>query len=417
MGRSDDDAHMVVSDDEESSPRQVRSVSTGFPYETLVRELREVVTMLHQVPETVTEELSEHKVSARYKEKHGEILRRELTRAREAVERLIKECGFTQVLSNRIVEELDKRGVETIDDWDQYLRTMEKDGEMLAQIAGILNVDVLQIVKAVKEVKATADAGTQPKAVRPDANGKHADWSVLRAEMEALCGDIMGDAKRGNSEQTLIEILGDDHLGGRAKSVFLSLPVEVSEESSPRQVRSVSTGFPYETLVRELREVVTMLHQVPETVTEELSEHKVSARYKEKHGEILRRELTRAREAVERLIKECGFTQVLSNRIVEELDKRGVETIDDWDQYLRTMEKDGEMLAQIAGILNVDVLQIVKAVKEVKATADAGTQPKAVRPDANGKHADWSVLRAEMEALCGDIMGDAKRGNRSASWN
>ncbi|VDP37330.1 unnamed protein product [Heligmosomoides polygyrus] len=169
MGRSDDDAHMVVSDDEESSPRQVRSVSTGFPYETLVRELREVVTMLYQVPETVTEELSEHKVSARYKEKHGEILRRELTKAREAVERLIKGYGFTQVLSSRIVEELDKRGAETIDDWDQYLRTMEKDGEMLAQIAGILNVDVLQIVKAVKEVKATADAGAEPKASQKSA--------------------------------------------------------------------------------------------------------------------------------------------------------------------------------------------------------------------------------------------------------
>lgn len=96
-------------------------------------------------------------------------------------------------------------------------------------------MDVLQIVKTVKEVKTTADAGTQLKAVRPgilthtgiDENGEpimatmyaHVQmpmgsmrWSVLRAEMEALCGDIMGDAKRGNSGATLLSPLEKGHL-------------------------------------------------------------------------------------------------------------------------------------------------------------------------------------------------------------
>ncbi|VDO18880.1 unnamed protein product [Heligmosomoides polygyrus] len=82
---------------------------------------------------------------------------------------------------------------------------------------------IKSIVKTVKEVKTTADAGTQLKAVRPgilthtDANG--ADWSVLRAEMEALCGDIMGDAKRGNSGATSLNPLEKGHLMFLCKDV------------------------------------------------------------------------------------------------------------------------------------------------------------------------------------------------------
>ncbi|EYC34463.1 hypothetical protein Y032_0001g429 [Ancylostoma ceylanicum] len=111
-----------------------------------------------------------------------------------------------------------------------------------------------KIVDVVKDTKARAEsceAGRNGNAAQEpalDAIKNGDDWTVLRARLEATCGDAMGKPARGNrrkyqrvvlSDQILVEILEDDHLGGRAKSVFLFLPVEVKRKGFEEVVREL----------------------------------------------------------------------------------------------------------------------------------------------------------------------------------
>ncbi|KHJ99572.1 zinc knuckle [Oesophagostomum dentatum] len=108
------------------------------------------------------------------------------------------------------------------------------------------------VVQAVRDLKAGAEKkGDALQELSENAT----DWSVLRARveaMEAMCGDVMGRSRAKNrrfgrkyrnvvgDEQTLIDILVDDHLGGRAKSTFLSLPVEVRRKGFDEVVREMA---------------------------------------------------------------------------------------------------------------------------------------------------------------------------------
>ncbi|RCN30979.1 hypothetical protein ANCCAN_23243, partial [Ancylostoma caninum] len=142
--------------------------------------------MLRGIPEVISREIAEHKISSRYKERHFETLKREIDVVCSKVERLEGELSS------------DKK------DWAQYMNTIERDGEMLAELCDILGTDMLQIMDVVKDIKAKAEsakAGRNGKATREmvqDTVESGADWTVLRARMEAMCGDIMGKSTRGN---------------------------------------------------------------------------------------------------------------------------------------------------------------------------------------------------------------------------
>lgn len=50
--------------------------------------------------------------------------------------------------------------------------------------------------------------------------------------------------RAGYSEQTRIEIVGNDQLGGRAKSIFLSLPEKVKREGFDKVVTELGFFWP-----------------------------------------------------------------------------------------------------------------------------------------------------------------------------
>ncbi|WKY00518.1 hypothetical protein Q1695_014952 [Nippostrongylus brasiliensis] len=169
MGETEDDTHMVTSDEEDSSARRARSVSNrNFPFETLIEGLQGVITMLSRLPDTVAEELSQHRVSARYKEKHGETLKRELMEAREAHEHLLTKCSLTETLCSNVVQHLNRKSIGSTEDWEQYVQTVECGEEILSQLSTILNVEALQVVKAVKEMKHRVETEVYPTTAKRD---------------------------------------------------------------------------------------------------------------------------------------------------------------------------------------------------------------------------------------------------------
>ncbi|EYC16539.1 hypothetical protein Y032_0033g2710 [Ancylostoma ceylanicum] len=296
MGKMLEDVNMRESSDEDEEVQHVNPVSQSestFPDMTITAELGEIVDVLREVPEAISRGMADHKISSRYKEKHFENLKREIDVVCSKVERLKANCQLTRVLHGKLFKVLSERGIESEEDWAQYVRTLERDGDMLAELCDILNTDMLQIVDVVKDTKARAescDAGRNGNVAEEPALGKtyktamssETAMNVRKLQMQSKMEPIGRYCEQGwrpcvetswenpreatgqsigfemincfqslscmdpgvfkgkpnenfnefvrrfrrkyqrvvLSDQVLVEILGDDHLGGRAKSVF-----------------------------------------------------------------------------------------------------------------------------------------------------------------------------------------------------
>lgn len=79
------------------------------------------------------------------------------------------------------------------------------------------NRSVRSVVRVAQETKASVDAMLRSTANEtPDCEVKKesrlSDWTVLRAQMEALCGDVMGGPRKGISGAVLLSPLEKGHL-------------------------------------------------------------------------------------------------------------------------------------------------------------------------------------------------------------
>ncbi|EYC38556.1 hypothetical protein Y032_0710g1730 [Ancylostoma ceylanicum] len=86
---------------------------------------------------------------------------------------------------------LEQRGIDSEQEWGQYIATVEKDGELVAQLCDILNTDVLQIVNVVKQMKQKADgmeADNHQERDRP-----HGGQSIVSSYREAHDVEQMND--------------------------------------------------------------------------------------------------------------------------------------------------------------------------------------------------------------------------------
>ncbi|EYC41411.1 hypothetical protein Y032_0569g65 [Ancylostoma ceylanicum] len=331
MGVQDVDMR-EISDEEDA---QVRSVSTSrisFPDSLMSKELEVIGEILQSIPESISVEVGDHKVSARYKEKLNESLSKRIGELVQRVSSLKENCKVVRILHGSVANALQQRGIDSEQEWEQYLATIERDGELLAEICEILNTDVLQIVKVVRQVKHKADAYDEeeenggvklngellqrvsgerqgnaklhevqlqetPKREQIGASCAH-DWKrcvatssegtreaagqqinleVLNCLQSLSCVDpgiYKGKSNENFKEfvrrfrrkyqravlgdQTLVEILGDDHLGGRAKSVFLSLPVEVKNRGFDEVIKEMGKLLSEDSVAGRIRAIAEL---------------------------------------------------------------------------------------------------------------------------------------------------------------
>ncbi|KHJ97255.1 zinc knuckle [Oesophagostomum dentatum] len=212
-----DDVNMVESSDEDKDVQVERPVGQSgvlFPDNVITGELEAVTEMLRGVPEVLMREIAEHKVSARYKERHSELVKREVEAVCARMERLKANCQNTRVLHETISRVLSERGIETEQDWMEYVRTTERDEDVLADICEVLETDMLQVVQAVRDLK----AGAKKK----------------------------GDARREAQQ------------GGRAKSTFLSLPAEVRRKGFDEVVREMAKLLAEDSVACRMRAIAQL---------------------------------------------------------------------------------------------------------------------------------------------------------------
>ncbi|EYC32619.1 hypothetical protein Y032_0003g1696 [Ancylostoma ceylanicum] len=190
------------SDEEEGRIRSVSKSAVKFPDSVVSNELGAIEEMLQAIPEALNIDLRDHKVSARYKERHFESLSKRIEVVCMKVKSLRENCKLMCVLHESVHKALEQSGIESKQEWEEYLSTIERDGELLAEVCSILDTDMLQVVKVVRQVKQKADAhendrmddGRVPVNSRSEEG---TDWSVLRARLETMCSDVIGRTKRG----------------------------------------------------------------------------------------------------------------------------------------------------------------------------------------------------------------------------
>ncbi|VDO24945.1 unnamed protein product [Haemonchus placei] len=183
-GRDEDEVNMEEAIEDFLQEPGVSSDDLAFSFKLISKELKRMDFLLKQIPRIVNEKVREHKVSGRYKEKHAEIVRREVDKICEEVEMLASNCKTTTVIKREIFEVLHIRGIETEEDWEQYICTIEKDGEILSTVCEELNTDALQVVKVAKELK-KADA---PRYTDVD-NGKDSNGECADSKNTACDGE------------------------------------------------------------------------------------------------------------------------------------------------------------------------------------------------------------------------------------
>ncbi|KAK6017749.1 zinc knuckle [Ostertagia ostertagi] len=235
---------------------------------------------------------------------------RELWKGKQA------EKSLSPLLEKEITETLKQRGIESVEDWREYVRTMEQDGEVMTEICEVLRTDVRHVKRKIaailergeregESIGAQGRMGqrTVPMDGRrtvefqavPSVGQRYDDtWlrstsldstllaredrdasvseKVLTYLRSMACGDpgVFTGAANENFEEfvrrfrrkyekvigceaTLMEILGDDHLGGRAKSVFSALPRTTKEQGLDVVIREMARLLSHESTAGRMR--------------------------------------------------------------------------------------------------------------------------------------------------------------------
>ncbi|EYB97728.1 hypothetical protein Y032_0138g2082 [Ancylostoma ceylanicum] len=91
------------------------------------------------------------------------------------------------------------------------------------------------------------------------------DWNTVRTRLEATFNEITGNAsavrRSGNviqDDSALLEILGDDHLTGRAKSIYLTLPSGVKERGFEAVIEKMNKLLAKDSTAARIRALAEM---------------------------------------------------------------------------------------------------------------------------------------------------------------
>ncbi|RCN48711.1 zinc knuckle [Ancylostoma caninum] len=271
-------------------------------------ELERVICKIEQLPQLISENLAETRIAGKYRSQMMTVIENQAKAVCLLLGELKKSTqGYSQ-FGKELFRALQFKGVESMDDLNDFLTTTERDGELLSEICGMFNTDVLQVRDVLGEIKqlqnsrqARSQSAQEEKMDVSQENGQfnsdvigivddrqvnYSERFQMRTERPAtrLTGVAYGQHSKQHSEpwdqtdtedrgqaykllaymqantcvspgifkgmkhenfeefirrfgrkykgvimddHTLIEISGDDHLEGRSKNVFLSIPEEV----------------------------------------------------------------------------------------------------------------------------------------------------------------------------------------------
>ncbi|VDL83320.1 unnamed protein product [Nippostrongylus brasiliensis] len=288
----------VPSTVEKRGPEYCSPLKVSEDYEQLVDNVRREDgqsrrQLAREILEKVVNIVNEGRVSKQAKANIEGELGKLVDLIQECEDERSIESARSQKLLNRIAASLTERGIESEGGWQEYLATMEKDGELVTNLCDLLKVDVFQLQEAVVNLKRKVDEGGSAAGKRSQVTGVVTD-NITNTDMLQASPLVCGPTSASNSnerpasvmttpareesgenlhmqlvnylramtcsdpgvfrgtpkenfseflrkfkrkyesviacEATLVDILGDDHLGGRARNIFASLPRATKEQ-------------------------------------------------------------------------------------------------------------------------------------------------------------------------------------------
>ncbi|KHJ82742.1 hypothetical protein OESDEN_17563, partial [Oesophagostomum dentatum] len=192
-------------------------------------------------------------------------------------------------------------GIENADDFDDFFAAVKRDEGIVEDLSILLNTDVLQIKNKTAELlmnAATEDDNETIEMIQDvefeeaTARSNIRDWAAVREALEAIggtdgkreskptsmaCADpgIFKGLDHENFDQfirkfkrkydrvvrddtLLLEILGDDHLAGRARAMFLSIPQVVRSQGFDAVIRELASMLSCDSAAARIRALATL---------------------------------------------------------------------------------------------------------------------------------------------------------------
>ncbi|EPB69142.1 hypothetical protein ANCCEY_11772 [Ancylostoma ceylanicum] len=109
-------------------------------------------------------------------------------------------------------------------------------------------------------------------------------------------------------------------------------------------------------------------------------------------------------------------TKGKSKRIIlqKTLQQKGIESIEDFDDFIRTTERDGSVIADLCDMLDANVFQITQRVAAIKKDTKRPARIEAKQEPDPGN--DWDILRSALESAFAGLGGTRSEGNDSRHW-
>ncbi|VDL66722.1 unnamed protein product [Nippostrongylus brasiliensis] len=146
---------------------------------------------------------------------------------------------------------LEKKGIECLEDLNDYFVTTERDGELIADICDMFQTNVREVRTVLAEVREQIRTPRAARTLEEDRmdtdrdggqNDEHVrttDWSTLRTALETAFGDLGGTKQHGASDSTagrlraLTELRNLKRWKGQSVAEFCVALEKLGRQASP----------------------------------------------------------------------------------------------------------------------------------------------------------------------------------------
>ncbi|KIH51125.1 hypothetical protein ANCDUO_18791 [Ancylostoma duodenale] len=127
-----------------------------------VREqLERVICKVEQVPHLVNENLAGARIAGKYRSQMNAVIEEQVKTACDLLNELKKNTEGYKQLGKELFRALDLKGIESMDDFNDFLSTTERDAELVTDICDMFDTDVLQIRDVLGEIQLLQSNGTR----------------------------------------------------------------------------------------------------------------------------------------------------------------------------------------------------------------------------------------------------------------
>ncbi|KAK6010206.1 hypothetical protein OSTOST_24781 [Ostertagia ostertagi] len=141
--------------DQDKENTQGSEVScNGKELVTLLRgEIKKAIESIRGLGPKIKDDLEEARIAPKYRSVIDKSIEQQVKKACETLGTLESSAKSYLTFGKELMESLQKRGIETLEDWDDFLGVVDRDGSLLAEICSMLDTNVLQVRDVVGEIQ------------------------------------------------------------------------------------------------------------------------------------------------------------------------------------------------------------------------------------------------------------------------